>query len=74
MRFRFPGIFIRESSSRIYSTYVFAIAQLLGEVPYSILCAIVYWVLMVSISFDLFGICHLIFMFRFSIGVSNGLW
>lgn len=41
------GIFIRESSSRIYSTYVFAIAQLLGEVPYSILCAVVYWVLMV---------------------------
>ncbi|KAI6133706.1 pleiotropic drug resistance ABC transporter [Pisolithus croceorrhizus] len=39
--------FIREASSRIYSPYVFAIAQLLGEVPYSTLCAIVYWVLMV---------------------------
>jgi len=39
--------FIRESSSRIYSPYVFAIAQLIGEFPYSILCAIVYWVLMV---------------------------
>ncbi|KAI6120967.1 pleiotropic drug resistance ABC transporter [Pisolithus croceorrhizus] len=39
--------FIREASSRIYSPYVFAIAQLLGEVPYSILCATVYWVLMV---------------------------
>ncbi|KAI9569434.1 pleiotropic drug resistance ABC transporter [Boletus coccyginus] len=39
--------FIRESSSRIYSPYVFAIAQLIGEIPYSILCAIVYWVLMV---------------------------
>ncbi|OCH88753.1 hypothetical protein OBBRIDRAFT_820018 [Obba rivulosa] len=40
-------IFIPESSSRIYSPYVFAIGQLIGEVPYSILCAIVYWVLMV---------------------------
>lgn len=42
-----PGTFIREASSRIYSPYVFAIAQLIGEVPYSILCATVYWVLMV---------------------------
>ena len=40
-------IFIREASSRIYSPYVFAIGQLIGEMPYSLLCAIVYWVLMV---------------------------
>lgn len=40
-------IFIREASSRIYSPYVFALAQLLGEVPYSILCAVLYWVLFV---------------------------
>ncbi|KAI0347995.1 ABC-transporter [Trametopsis cervina] len=40
-------IFIRESSSRIYSPYVFAIGQLIGEIPYSIMCAFVYWVLMV---------------------------
>ncbi|THG96948.1 hypothetical protein EW026_g4983 [Hermanssonia centrifuga] len=40
-------IFIRESSSRIYSPYVFAIGQLIGEIPYSILCAFVYWLLMV---------------------------
>ncbi|TFY82436.1 hypothetical protein EWM64_g1573 [Hericium alpestre] len=40
-------IFIRESSSKIYSPEVFAIAQLLGELPYSVLCAVVYWVLMV---------------------------
>ncbi|KAG6331298.1 hypothetical protein ID866_7790 [Astraeus odoratus] len=39
--------FIREASSRIYSPYVFAIAQLIGEIPYSILSAIVYWALMV---------------------------
>ncbi|ETW86786.1 ABC transporter [Heterobasidion irregulare TC 32-1] len=39
--------FVRESSSRIYSPYVFAIGQLLGEIPYSIACAIFYWVLMV---------------------------
>ncbi|KAN0100115.1 hypothetical protein V8E55_000099 [Tylopilus felleus] len=30
-------IFIREASSRIYSPYVFAIAQLIGEIPYSML-------------------------------------
>ncbi|KAG6874373.1 hypothetical protein C0995_015109 [Termitomyces sp. Mi166 len=40
-------VFIRESSSRIYSPYVFATSQLIGEIPYSIVCAIVYWVLMV---------------------------
>ncbi|KAG5718995.1 Brefeldin A resistance protein [Termitomyces sp. T112] len=40
-------VFIRESSSRIYSPYVFATSQLIGEIPYSIICAIVYWVLMV---------------------------
>ncbi|KAI0273384.1 pleiotropic drug resistance ABC transporter [Gloeopeniophorella convolvens] len=39
--------FIREASSRIYSPYVFAIGQLLGEIPYSVLCAIIYWVIMV---------------------------
>ncbi|KAH9027669.1 ABC-2 type transporter-domain-containing protein [Lactarius hengduanensis] len=39
--------FIRESSSRIYSPYIFAIGQLLGEIPYSVLCAVIYWVLMV---------------------------
>jgi ABC-type multidrug transport system ATPase subunit len=39
--------FIREASSRIYSPYVFAIGQLLGEIPYSMICAIIYWVLMV---------------------------
>jgi ABC-type multidrug transport system permease subunit len=43
----YPGIFIRESSSRIYSPFVFAIGQLLGEIPYSIVCGIIYWVLMV---------------------------
>ncbi|KAJ7109815.1 ABC-2 type transporter-domain-containing protein [Mycena epipterygia] len=40
-------IFIRESSSRIYSPFVFAIAQTISEIPGSIICAIVYWVLMV---------------------------
>ncbi|EJC98670.1 uncharacterized protein FOMMEDRAFT_170902 [Fomitiporia mediterranea MF3/22] len=39
--------FIREASSRIYSPYVFAIGQLISEIPYSILCAIVYWALAV---------------------------
>ncbi|KAI0660568.1 ABC-2 type transporter-domain-containing protein [Cubamyces menziesii] len=40
-------IFIREASSRVYSPYAFAIGQLIGEMPYSLLCAVVYWVLMV---------------------------
>ena len=40
-------IFVREYHSRIYSTEAFAIAQLVSEIPYSILCAILYWVLMV---------------------------
>lgn len=39
--------FIRESHSRLYSPEVFAISQLLSEIPNSIVCAIVYWVLMV---------------------------
>jgi len=39
--------FIRESHSRIYSPEAFAVSQLLSEMPYSTLCAILYWVLMV---------------------------
>jgi hypothetical protein len=34
----------------MYSPEVFAIAQLLGELPYSIPCAIVYWAIMVMMS------------------------
>ncbi|KAH9966146.1 ABC-2 type transporter-domain-containing protein [Russula dissimulans] len=41
------GIFIREFSSGMYSPEVFAIAQLLGELPYSTLCASVYWIIMI---------------------------
>lgn len=44
-------VFIREASSRIYSPQVFAIGQLIGELPYNILVGIVYWVLMVSFLF-----------------------
>jgi len=40
-------VFIREASSRIYSPYVFAAGQLLGEIPYSILCAIIFWALII---------------------------
>ncbi|KAJ6601432.1 ABC-2 type transporter-domain-containing protein [Mycena vulgaris] len=40
-------IFIREASSKVYSPFVFAIAQTLSEIPGSIICAILYWVLMV---------------------------
>ncbi|GJJ07706.1 hypothetical protein Clacol_001911 [Clathrus columnatus] len=41
------SIFIREASSRIYSSHVFAIGQLVSETPYSLLCATVYWALFV---------------------------
>ena len=41
------GTFIRESHSRIYSPEVFAVSQLLSEIPYSVLCTVLYWVLMV---------------------------
>ena len=40
-------IFIREHHSRIFSAEAFAIAQLVSEIPYSILCAVLFWVLMV---------------------------
>lgn len=37
--------FIREASSKMYSQPVFAIGQLAAEMPYSILCAVVYFLL-----------------------------
>jgi len=36
-----------EFSSGMYSPEVFTIAQLLGELPYCILCGTVYWIIMV---------------------------
>ncbi|KAF8203885.1 pleiotropic drug resistance ABC transporter [Pholiota molesta] len=72
--------FIRESSSRIYSPYVFAIGQLLGEIPYSIICGILYWVLMVypmgfgqgSAGTNGTGFQLLIILFMLLFGVSLG--
>lgn len=37
--------FIRESSSKMYGSIVFAIGQLIAETPYSILCAIAFWII-----------------------------
>lgn len=37
--------FIREASSKMYSQPVFAIGQLAAETPYSLLCAVVYFLL-----------------------------
>lgn len=73
-------IFIRESSSRIYSPYVFAIGQLIGELPYNILCGIVYWVLMVyptgfgngSAGLNGTGFQLLVILFFMAFGVSLG--
>ncbi|KAI9613839.1 hypothetical protein H4Q26_009689 [Puccinia striiformis f. sp. tritici PST-130] len=38
-------IFLREASSKTYSEQVFALAQFLAEVPYSLLCATTYFIL-----------------------------
>ncbi|KAK0208987.1 ABC-2 type transporter-domain-containing protein [Desarmillaria ectypa] len=73
-------IFVRESSSRIYSPYVFAIGQLIGELPYNILCGIVYWVLMVyptgfgngSAGVNGTGFQLLVILFFMAFGVSLG--
>jgi len=40
-------MFIRESHGRPYSPEVFAVSQILSEIPNSIVCAVVYWALMV---------------------------
>lgn len=37
--------FIRESSSKMYSQTVFAVGQLIAEGPFSLLCAVVYFLL-----------------------------
>lgn len=37
------GIHLREASSKMYSQEVFAISQFLAEMPYSILSAVVYY-------------------------------
>ncbi|KAE9401914.1 pleiotropic drug resistance ABC transporter [Gymnopus androsaceus JB14] len=73
-------IFIRESSSRIYSPYAFAVGQLLGEIPYNILCGIVYWALMVypmgfgqgSAGVNGTGFQLLVIIFMMLFGVSLG--
>lgn len=73
-------IFVREASSRIYSPYVFAIGQLLGEIPYSIICGILYWVLMVypqgfgqgEAGLNGTGFQLLVVMFMMLFGVSLG--
>ncbi|GAA5923733.1 uncharacterized protein JCM15063_003745 [Sporobolomyces koalae] len=38
--------FIRESSSKMYSPYVFALSQLAAETPYSVLCSVVFYLLL----------------------------
>lgn len=39
--------YLTEASSKIYSPWVFALGQILSEMPYNILCAVFYWVLFV---------------------------
>ena len=40
---------LSEYSSGMYSPEVFAISQLLCEIPCSVLCAMVYWIIMVTV-------------------------
>ena len=64
----------------MYSPYVFAIGQLLGEIPYNVLCGLLYWILMVyPISFGKgaagingTGFQLLIIIFMMMFGVSLG--
>lgn len=73
-------IFVRESSSRMYSPYVFAIGQLIGEIPYNVMCALAYWALMVfpigfgngSAGTNGTGFQLLVTLFFFMFGVSLG--
>lgn len=44
--------FNREASSKMYSTVVFAIAQLVSEIPYSILCAVAFYLLFCECTAD----------------------
>jgi hypothetical protein len=62
---------ITESSSRMYSPFVFAIGQLLGEIPYNILCGILYWVLLVRFIYSWLVDPNLL---TFSSGVCSRLW
>lgn len=39
------GIFTRESSSKMYSQKIFALAQLAAEIPYSFICAVAFFLL-----------------------------
>lgn len=38
-------VFNRESSSKMYSSTVFALTQIISELPYSVLCAVVFYLL-----------------------------
>lgn len=38
------AIFFREQSSKMYSTFTFAVSMILGEMPYSILCAVLFFI------------------------------
>lgn len=55
----------------MYSPYVFALGQLIGEIPYSILCGILYWVLMVCI-WDIFDQGQI--SWELYEGLPHGLW
>jgi ABC-type multidrug transport system ATPase subunit/ABC-type multidrug transport system permease subunit len=37
------SIFFREQSSRMYTTFVFALCQVISEIPYSIICAVAFF-------------------------------
>ena len=46
MTFLQRTLFVREASSKMYSPVVFALAQLAAETPASVLCAVVFFLLL----------------------------
>ena len=57
----------------MYSPYVFAIGQLLGEIPYNVLCGLLYWVLMVRFVYVYWPI-YWHFLQVFPIGFGQGTY
>ena len=57
----------------MYSPYVFAIGQLLGEIPYNILCGLLYWVLMVRFLY-IYGPVYWRFLQVYPIGFGKGTY
>lgn len=58
------AIFVRESSSKMYSPAVFGLTQLIAEMPYSVICAVLFYLVFCACA--LLVVCqrHLLTLFR----------